>query len=76
MNVTFCYPYCAPYAEAHMEGCKAITRRVKGVPTDVGPTVPIEHLYEMQANPDEGHVRVHACLKGYAKTTYVPEATS
>lgn len=69
-TATFTYPYLASYTEAHVDGCKAIHRRVKGVESDIGSTgVTLETIRAMQANPDEGHLKIHACLKPFLTTT-------
>ena len=61
--VTVVLPFCAKWVEAHREGCKAATRRVKRVDTEVLYSTTVEDILSMRANPDEGTVKVHACLR-------------
>ena len=62
--VSIAYPYCSPHAEAHISGCKAAYRRVKRVDSDVWENAfTVADLIQMQANPDEGYFKIHACLK-------------
>lgn len=61
--VTVVLPYCAVHVEAHVEGCKAATRRVKRVDTEVLYSTTVAEIEAMRANPDEGAVKAHACLR-------------
>lgn len=51
------------HTEVHATGCKAATRRVKGFPVEVSGEQTQQEIEEMQANPDEGFLKVHACAK-------------
>jgi hypothetical protein len=51
--------------QAHRLGCKAATRRKNRVEATLT-AVSLDTLHEMLANPDEGHVQLHNCLKGVA----------
>lgn len=62
-TITLAYPLASPHAEAHIEGCKAATRKSNGWPTRTTEGFSVEDIKSMQANPDEGHIKVHACAK-------------
>jgi len=65
VTIEFAYPYNAAFVQAHKAGCKAARRRNKGVETEVRPMpgYTMETIEDMLANPDEGHVVVHQCLR-------------
>ena len=51
-------------SQAHVAGCKAATSRIKGQDSEVHANAfTVASLLEMQANPDEGTFKIHACLK-------------
>jgi len=60
-TVVVVLPYCA-VAEAHLAGCKASTRRLNRVATEVLYTTTVEEIRSMKANSDEGAVKIHNCL--------------
>ena len=63
-QVTTAFNPMVPWAEAHISGCKAASRRIKGYDSQVYvDSFTVAELIEMQDNPDEGTFKIHACLK-------------
>jgi hypothetical protein len=63
-KVTRSYNPMDSFTSAHLPGCKAAGRRIKGYESEVRENgVTVADLIEMQANPDEGTYKIHACLK-------------
>lgn len=62
--VTVVLPYRAVFVQAHRQGCKAAFRKSQGwEPEVIFSTMTVEEIREMRANPDEGTVRAHSCLR-------------
>ena len=62
-RITTTQPYGKTYTEAHVLGCKASNRRVDRVDSQVRESAfSVADLIKMQANPDEGTYKIHACL--------------
>lgn len=63
-KVTITFNPMVAWTGAHISGCQAVGRRIGLYETEVRvDRLTVAELIAMQANPDEGTFRVHACLK-------------